>query len=306
MKSFALLIPAALMIAACAAPSDGTGDGFGTGVVYGDDSRREPNAKADHPAVRAATQASGAIIRLSHIKKVNSKTWKVLGKPVGVQRNLCADARFVKQMSASFCSGALIGPDRFLTAGHCVESGCDDFKVVFGWTAANGANVGAANVYGCKNIVKMELSDDVNAPDMAIIQLDRKVSGRQPAQVSFEPMKQDEELLLVGHPSGLPQKYSKAKVRTPASVGVNYAKATSDTFSGDSGCPVFGDNGKIKGVLIGGEEDYVYDEKRGCYKVNVCAENECRGEDVLQLKPELLDENVPSSSSRPAIPEGAI
>lgn len=285
MKVFGVLI-LAVSLTACG-PS-AKNEGLGAGVVYGDDSRQDPDPNITDERIKAALQASGAIIRSALLQRVNSNIWKVSGTPLARQRNLCPDVRFANQLSASFCSGTLIGPNKFLTAGHCVESGCDDFKIVFGWTHASGSQVKSADIYSCKSILKLHISDDVTAPDLAVIELDRPVQNRKPVELTFETFTPSEDVLLVGYPSGIPQKLSTAKVRFPPGTG-NYAVVASDTFSGDSGCPVFSTDGKVKGILIGGEDDYVYNEKRGCYVVNNCAEDECRGEDVLQLKPEYLE-----------------
>jgi len=40
---------------------------------------------------------------------------------------------------------------------------------------------------------------------------------------------------------------------------------------------------EVEGILVRGENDYIYDTKQGCYKSNVCPMNGCRGEDVTKI-----------------------
>ena len=59
--------------------------------------------------------------------------------------------------------------------------------------------------------------------------------------------------------------------------------ANLDTYGGNSGSAVFNaTDGKIEGVLVRGEMDYVF--KNGCRISNVCATDACRGEDVTLIE----------------------
>ncbi len=61
-----------------------------------------------------------------------------------------------------------------------------------------------------------------------------------------------------------------------------YYVANLDTYGGNSGSAVFNaKTGVIEGILMRGENDYVY--KNGCRVSNVCASDACRGEDVTKL-----------------------
>ena len=61
-----------------------------------------------------------------------------------------------------------------------------------------------------------------------------------------------------------------------------YFVANLDTYGGNSGSAVFNaKTGVIEGILVRGENDYVY--KGNCRVSNVCASDGCRGEDVTKL-----------------------
>jgi V8-like Glu-specific endopeptidase len=71
-----------------------------------------------------------------------------------------------------------------------------------------------------------------------------------------------------------------AQVRSNAPSG--YFVATTDSYGGNSGSSVFNyDTGEVEGVLVRGEDDYVY--RNGCMVSNVCEESGCRGEDVTKI-----------------------
>lgn len=100
---------------------------------------------------------------------------------------LCEDAPFFDQPSAPHCSGFLVDEDLFVTAGHCVPSGCDDFSIVFDYAHTNGeaprAAVPKENVYRCSEFV-VNIDEDDN--DFALIRLDRPVTGRSPVKIAAE------------------------------------------------------------------------------------------------------------------------
>jgi len=141
----------------------------------------------------------------------------------GDRLNLCPDEKFREQPIGAFCSGSLVGEDLVLTAGHCVktEAQCLDTKFVFGYgVMSSGAEavttVPAGSVYGCAKIVKRFLGGEPGSPfpagqrlgaDYALVQLDRKVSGRAPLAINRSAaLKNGDGIFVIGHPVGLPVK----------------------------------------------------------------------------------------------------
>ena len=75
-------------------------------------------------------------------------------------------------------------------------------------------------------------------------------------------------LVMIGHPSGLPQKISdKAKV---LAIRPNGFTTDLDAFQGNSGSAVFNaSNGELLGILVNGNEDYRHNSSLNCTEVNV-------------------------------------
>ncbi|MDT8286857.1 MAG: serine protease, partial [Elusimicrobiales bacterium] len=196
----------------------------------------------------------------------------------------------------AFCSGALVGEDLVMTAGHCIKTqeDCANTMFVFGFrTGADGeapSAVPAANVYSCKKIEKWALGREPQegvstaglGPDYALIRIDRKASGRTPLPVNRGAVPAaGAPLFVIGHPVGLPVKVAGgAAVRDPHQDG--YFVANLDTYGGNSGSPVFNrETNLIEGILVRGETDFVYEGScRVSYRVG---DEDGRGEDVTKV-----------------------
>ena len=204
---------------------------------------------------------------------------------------VCSDEKFAQQTAAGNCSGFLVAPNVLVTAGHCVfnQARCDSYFWVFDY---NLSQEGASNapssydekqVYSCKRIINYKYARGI-MDDYAVLELDRIVEDRAPLKVRTNgSIKVGESITVIGHPSGLPSKIAGgAKVR---SIEPNqYFTANLDTFGGNSGSAVFNDQTmEVEGILVRGDQDYKVDYERGCRVVNVCKDDECRGEDVSKI-----------------------
>jgi V8-like Glu-specific endopeptidase len=197
----------------------------------------------------------------------------------------CSTEKFQKQPKYADCSGSLVAPDIILTAGHCIQStkDCANTKIVFDYTLKFQSeklySLPAKNVFSCQKIIAF--SNLKNSSDFALIQLDRPALGRSPLELSTEQLKYKDPLMLIGHPMGLPTKFTLNGV-VRSLIPEHYFTASLDAFSGNSGSAVFDQNTKkIVGVLVRGESDF--DKKNGCYLAKHCDENGCRGEDVTRI-----------------------
>jgi V8-like Glu-specific endopeptidase len=195
----------------------------------------------------------------------------------------CPSEPFSDQPNPASCSGFLVTSDTIATAGHCVEddADCSSLAFVFGFvmqdadTAA--LTVDASEVYYCGDLIEKREGNT----DWALIQLDRPVTNHTPLQVRTSGTVPDEEpLLVIGHPSGLPRKYAGgANVRD--NFGTTSFVANLDTYGGNSGSPVFSTaTMMVEGILVSGETDFVLDG--GCYVSNTCPDNGCSGETVTR------------------------
>ncbi len=258
-------------------------------VVYGVDNRKEvfeaPVFLADLARSTAAMMTKG------RLKKTGNGTFKISHNPnIGTSFALCEDARFYHQPTSSDCSGFLIGPDLIATAGHCIRETRDctssywvfDYKVEHDGSVKS--EVSADNVYLCKEVVVTKL-DSTTKADFALVRLERAVTNRKPLSYRREgSVDPKTELVAIGHPSGLPTKIAdRGSVRT--NDNPLFFQANLDTFVGNSGSVVLdARTGLVEGILVRGEKDYELDSERGCNMPKVCAEGQCRGEDVSRIR----------------------
>ena len=120
--------------------------------------------------------------------------------------------------------------------------------------------------------------------DFAIIRLRRPVLDRSPLQYRQSgTVPSNQELIVIGHPSGLP-----TKVSDEAEVSGNEMPAfflsNLDAFGGNSGSPVLdAETGIVEGVLVRGEYDYV--RQNGCKRPKFCANDMtgCSGEGATRI-----------------------
>jgi V8-like Glu-specific endopeptidase len=147
-----------------------------------------------------------------------------------------------------------------------------DFKVDH--TNQGSVTVNADKVYKCKEIIAQKVSDKL---DFAVIRLDRRVGDREPVKLAKE-IKLGAPVVMIGHPSGLPQKIAdKAFIK---SISATEFKATVDAFQINSGSAVFhAQNGELLGILVRGKKDYRTNQQYKCTEPNVTSEDEL-GEDI--------------------------
>lgn len=258
----------------------------GQKVVYGDDNRVDVFASSNSMFVELS-KSTAAMISGSSIKKTANGEFSISGRSLS-SRGMCKTERFALQKSAANCSGFLVGENLLVTAGHCIksQSSCNSYKWVFDYKVEFenqfDFNVPANSVYSCKRIIKTVL-DRTTKDDYALIELDRNVTDRRVLDFrsSGKPLAGD-NLVVIGHPSGLPTKIADGAV--VRELKGTYFTANLDTYGGNSGSAVFNsDTGLIEGILVRGATDYVYDRNQGCRVTNVISNDGGRGEDVTYI-----------------------
>lgn len=297
-KSMAVLVLAAWTLPAAAAEKSA-----GDKVIYGADDRLDYFQAA--PDMRKLADSVVSLWRASGVTPAAEGGFLLATENYGDSMGLCQQEPYREQPIGAFCSGSLVGPDLVMTAGHCVrsEEECADIKFVFGFALKKAGEspsaAASSDVYSCGRIVKRYLNESYGAlgADFALVKLDRPVEGRAPLGISrgSGPAK-DEQMFVIGHPSGLPVKIAGgAAVRDPSPDG--YFVANLDTYGGNSGSPVFSARtGLVAGILVRGENDFVYQD--GCRVSNVVPSDGGRGEDVTKVS--ALADAIPA-----ALPAGA-
>ncbi len=255
-------------------------------VVYGEDDRLDLYRVTNSLHKTLASSTAG-MVPINQMKKSPApNTFEIASpKTLGEAENLCSGEAYADQPIAPICSGFLVAPDLIVTAGHCYKSFatpeqvCKSFAWVFDYNKSSAGknptkNIPLNNIYLCKSVVEAQLTGTM---DFAIIRLDRKVVGR--SALSFRDsgkVSSSTELVVIGHPTGLPTKVSpKGKITKNSEVTT--ISTTLDTFHGNSGSAVFdAKTGKVEGILIQGKTDYrpsIRSNQNSCKVVNKCDDN---------------------------------
>lgn len=257
-----------------------------TPVVYGEDNRLDL-FRVSNSMHKTLSQSTAGLVPINQLKKNSGSTFDITStKTLGQSQNLCSGEAYADQPTAPICSGFLVGPDLLVTAGHCYkafstpEAVCKNFAWVFDYNMKSQShdpnkNISLNNIYLCKTIIEAQLSATT---DFAIIRLDRKVVGRAPLKIRESGrISSSTELVVIGHPTGLPTKVSP-KGKVTKNTEVTKISTTLDTFHGNSGSAVFdARSGLVEGILIQGKTDYyrpsINGNARSCQVVNKCDDN---------------------------------
>lgn len=280
---FLLLLVVAWGTAACSsAMNEEEIDRLSAEVVYGTDDRVDPFDYGDAAWAARAQEFTVALVPASQVDTSDPNDVRIGTRTLQERLNVCEDERFASQPASADCSGTLIDTDLVLTAGHCINN-CASSRFVFDYAMTSSGTPGVItsdDVYSCVAFLGYQQSS--TGLDYTVVRLDRPVTGRTPApvRVAATALPVGTDLVVTGHPSGLPLKIAdNASVRSNAS-NLNLFVANLDTFVGNSGSGVFDENtGELVGVLVRGAQDYVQDGD--CLRVNQCPDEGCRGEDVV-------------------------
>lgn len=266
-------------------------------AIYGADNRLEVIQVA---ALRPIAPAIAAAVPKIFIKKINEQFTQVTDYEAlsgSSTVNACPEERFAQQPIIPNCTGFLISDRLLVTAGHCILPNgiidnqvdgpfCENFSWYFNFNLDQTGKttidrIPESNLYGCKRIIRAENIDlsppghpSTNyGPDFAVIELDRPVVGIKPLKLNFGGVKNGDAVFAVGHPTGLPAKYSGQSKVLDTSNAYHF-RVNLDTLGGNSGSPVFNAQNEVVAILVAGHPvDYVTDAKRGCQRVNRCDES---------------------------------
>ncbi len=210
-------------------------------------------------------------------------------RPYAESVGLCKDEKFANQKSFGHCTAFLVHPKIVVSAGHCflptgsvendAHSYCENFSFWFGYNDlsnplhALGSIIPKKDVAHCKRVIYAENNEETepedNPIDFAIYELEKPITHIPPLKVSLKELRQHQTVATIGHPQGLPAKYSGQ-----SRLLQNYETTLSaflDTLAGNSGGPAFNSRAEVVGILISGHQFDTYeDEKSGCDRINHC------------------------------------
>lgn len=217
--------------------------------------------------------------------KINS-TW--IG-PKNECKGLSEQERFREEPACGFGTAFLVGDQLALTAAHCIlEKTCSsiqpdikscslifDFHMTCCKESCLGSNKNEWNHSGSKETYsftvlayKYTRTNEIEE-DWAILKLDRKVEGRAPLKINFgyevamgRKALPADNVFMMGHPFGLPLKFTRNAVVIEQNSASTYFTANLDAFRGNSGSPVFhSETLEVVGMLYKGDmEDFICKE----------------------------------------------
>ncbi|MEA9358308.1 serine protease [Bacteriovorax sp. PP10] len=269
-------------------------------VIYGEDNRRMMSELDSANDTQAIKYSSSILAQIPNWRMTSTKeTISVTTRDLKSGLNICDGEKFLEQPLVASCTAFLVGPDLIVTAGHCIKDKYDckkqtwilDYDSAGDFTGPKGTiNFPKDKSYTCKDLVSWSENNNL---DYALIKLDREVVGRTPLKVRREgKVASNESLMVIGHPLGMPKMLAdNILVRDNSSTF--FFKTNADTFSGNSGSPVFGAvSGMVEGILVRGDEDFEMDIDLGCQRMSRCGDKDCRGESV-QRSTYLPFKNIP-------------
>lgn len=245
-----------------------------TNIIYGVDNRIEL-----FEGISRDQSFGTAVAGMIETKKLIGTGSGFMLPPATLSSELgvCEDERFKDQPTSMLCTGFLVSPNLIVTAGHCVsdQSRCEDVSFVFDYklkenTLRADIMVPKKNVYRCSRVVEAKHTFGFGSQDYALVEIDRVVEDVVPLAIRTEGIvKNDDPLVVIGHPSGLPLKVSSGAKVIHNEPFLNYFISNLDTYGGNSGSPVFNDKtGIVEGILVRGNKDYILDSDGSCRRSN--------------------------------------
>jgi Trypsin-like peptidase domain len=182
----------------------------------------------------------------------------------------CTDVPFASQLTPGECSGTLIAPDLFLTAGHCVatQAECEATSILFDYAlsaAGEQPHPSTSSLYACRELV-VQKNEWVPLRDYAVLRLDRAVADRAPRAMARRVPAKGEPVTLIGYPLGAALKIDPAGSALGLSQDGSSFLAAIDAFEGNSGSGLLDSRGQLVGILSYGADDFV--REGACSNVN--------------------------------------
>jgi V8-like Glu-specific endopeptidase len=193
------------------------------------------------------------------------------------RHKLCPTEKFVKEFSGGpHCTGVIVGEYLIATAGHCLEHIGDskrepeELRVILDYF--NKGTTPPKQLYKDAELIRVSrtaiIKSQSGGQNWGVIEVFDKFPADRIAKIATADTPDQTKIYAIGFPNGLPMKLSpngEVKVSFKSSFQTDLA-----LFHGNSGSPVFDyATHQLQGLVMGGPEDYVYDQRNDC-ATSVC------------------------------------
>jgi hypothetical protein len=235
-------------------------------VINGADDRQELPTLTPPGARETIAHSVAALMWINRIDYDDPGALRAVSLAEGL--GVCEDERFAQQPTAAFCSGTLLDGDLLLTAGHCLGQDADDaaescrhLLVVFDYHLLDSGALALSSgdsVYSCRKVAyHQKATVDDGLVDLAVVQLDRPVSSPlAPAMLAEADLELGMPLIAASHGAGLPLKVDRGAVVVDVPAAAEYFIASTDSFGGGSGGPLFDASLRLVGHQLRGLPDW--------------------------------------------------
>jgi S1-C subfamily serine protease len=149
----------------------------------------------------------------------------------------------------------LVNKNLVFSAKHVIEgNNPEDFRVIFkGWRKKSGNLLEKSQIYKVKSIKQQGAENE----DWVTLVLEKNVDeGIKPLQmIRNSQIKENTKLYILGFPLSLPQRCGRGKVISNV-LNEPTMRTQVDAFIGNSGSPVFNEDGLVVGMYIQSGDDF--------------------------------------------------
>lgn len=218
-----------------------------------------------------------AIIHKDYLKETNNGyilTYSTLKEREirinGSLIKLCDHERFLDQINPAIGTAWSYKDNLIVTAKHCFTAkNLMDYRFVFDFFDSNSKDIISKDrVF--QPLRKVNINPEDSAMDFMIIQVNTNIPPSRYARLESAPsgiiQKKVTKLYMIGHPLGLPLKYTpNGQVEDLTDYVL---KTNLDAYAGNSGSPVFNSkSNKVVGILLSGNQDFNVTASNCCESV---------------------------------------